>query len=86
LVCCRCWVIRRSWGQDGKSSWCLDGLKVGQKVVEKLAKELNIQTENLCQFLPQDKVHEFSRMNPKELLCKTIEAVGETQLREDHET
>ena len=53
--------------------------------VEDLTRTLNIQTGNLCQFLPQDKVHEFSRMNPQELLTKTIEAVGENQLKMDHQ-
>ena len=79
-------VIERSWNQEGKSTWRLDNKLVSQKTVEALVKELNIQTGNLCQFLPQDKVHEFSRMNPKELLVKTIDAVGEKQLKEDHET
>ena len=43
------------------------------------------QTDNLCQFLPQDKVYDFSRMNPKELLVKTVAAFGETELKKDHE-
>jgi chromosome segregation ATPase len=45
---------------------------------------LNIQTDNLCQFLPQDKVHEFSKMAPKALMHKTIDAVGEEELKDDH--
>ena len=48
--------------------------------------EFSFQTGNLCQFLPQDKVHEFSKMNSKELLYKTVEAVGEPQLKDDQET
>jgi hypothetical protein len=40
----------------------------------------------LCQFLPQDKVYDFSKMNPKELLTKTVAAFGEAELKSDHET
>ncbi len=69
----------------GKSTWRLDGRVAAQKVVERLMAELRIQVGNLCQFLPQDKVHQFSKMNPKELLAKTVEAVGEPELVEDQE-
>ena len=55
------------------------------KEITALVKSLNIQTDNLCQFLPQDKVHDFSKMNPKQLLGKTVDAIGENQLKEDHE-
>jgi chromosome segregation ATPase len=54
--------------------------------VQATAKKLNIQTDNLCQFLPQDKVHDFSKMNSKDLLARTVEAVGDTELKEDHDT
>ncbi len=55
-------------------------------LIEKRHFRLLGQTANLCQFLPQDKVHEFSKMNPKELLVKTVEAVGEPELINDQET
>ena len=66
------------------SQWKIDGEAVKLKDVAKLAFSLNIQTDNLCQFLPQDKVHDFSKMSPKELLKKTVEAIGDTELKEDH--
>jgi hypothetical protein len=31
----------------------------------------NVQLDNLCQFLPQDKVVEFARLNPQQLLEET---------------
>ena len=46
---------------------------------------MSFQTDNLCQFLPQDKVHDFSKMNPRELLAKTVAAFGEPDLKEDHD-
>lgn len=39
--------------------------------------DLNIQVANLCQFLPQEKVAEFARMNPQELLENTEKAVND---------
>ena len=42
--------------------------------------ELNIQVGNLCQFLPQEKVAEFARMNPQKMLESTEKAVNWTPL------
>ena len=44
--------------------------------IEELVNELNIQVGNLCQFLPQEKVAEFARMNPQQLLESTEKAVN----------
>ncbi len=35
------------------------------------AREFNVQIDNLCQFLPQDRVQDFTKMNPQELLKNT---------------
>jgi chromosome segregation ATPase len=43
--------------------------------IEELVMELNIQVGNLCQFLPQERVTEFARMNPQQLLESTEKAV-----------
>ncbi|KAG1438517.1 hypothetical protein G6F56_012620 [Rhizopus delemar] len=40
----------------------------------------NIQVDNLCQFLPQDRVAEFAEMSPTQLLEKTQSAAGEIRL------
>jgi len=44
--------------------------------VEDLVNKLNIQVDNLCQFLPQDRVADFSKMNPQLLLENTEKCVG----------
>lgn len=69
----------------GKSTWRIDGVLRPYHEVERLTRELKIQVDNLCQFLPQDKVHEFSKMNPRQLLTKTVEAVGAPELVEDQD-
>lgn len=81
------YVINRQWTKDAKSKtrWTLNKKSSTLKEITALVKSLNIQTDNLCQFLPQDKVHDFSKMNPKQLLGKTVDAIGENQLKEDHE-
>ena len=77
-------VIQRRWRQDNKSSWTVGGRKTTQKEVEKLVAHFRIQVDNLCQFLPQDKVHDFSRQNSKGLLDSTVDAVGDVDLKERH--
>ena len=72
----------RAMGKHSK--WWINGKSVKEKDVLQLAKDFNIQTDNLCQFLPQDKVHDFSKMSPKELLNKTVEAVGDQEIVADH--
>ena len=46
------------------------------------AERLKIQTDNLCQFLPQDVVRNFPSMSPGEVLTNTIRAVGDGDLLE----
>lgn len=36
---------------------------------------LNIHVDNLCQFLPQDRVQDFAKQNPRELLASTQSSV-----------
>jgi chromosome segregation ATPase len=38
-------------------------------------KELKIDVDNLCSFMPQDKVGNFSQQTPKGILQKTLEAI-----------
>ena len=50
-----------------------------------IARSLNIQIDNLCQFLPQDKVVEFAAMTPIELLNSTQRAVASEEMSNMHE-
>ena len=43
-----------------------------------LTAEFDIQLDNLCQFLPQDRVDAFSKMTPPQLLLETQKALGST--------
>ena len=77
-------IIVREFNKAGKSNWKLNGKKSGVREVERKAAELRIQVDNLCQFLPQDRIHEFSTLNNKGLLESTVDAVGDTDLKEKH--
>jgi structural maintenance of chromosomes protein 5 len=78
-------VIRRKIkAVDNSSLWFLNGRESNLRDVTEIVKGLNIQLDNLCQFLPQDKVVEFARMKPVELLAATEEAVGDTSLKDMH--
>lgn len=46
---------------------------------------MNIQIDNLCQFLPQDKVVEFAAMTPVELLQSTQRAAAGPEMLQHHE-
>ena len=77
--------IERHLTADGKSQFKINGAAKTQKDVEKLNGELTIQLDNLCQFLPQEKVVEFSKMTPTELLLSTERAIGDGRLADMHE-
>ena len=77
-------TVERRWGRDNKSTWSVGGRRCSQKEVEEVVARLRIQVDNLCQFLPQDKVHDFSRQSSSQMLNSTVDAVGDVQLKEKH--
>ncbi|KAK7078915.1 Structural maintenance of chromosomes protein 5, partial [Halocaridina rubra] len=77
-------VIRRQFSA-GQNRWFLQGKCVSKKEIDSVIAKFNIQVDNLCQFLPQDRVVGFSKMNPVQLLEATEKAVGEPDLFEYHQ-
>ncbi|XP_077438004.1 structural maintenance of chromosomes protein 5 [Vanacampus margaritifer] len=69
---------------NNQSVWRLNGRTCNQKTVEEQVKALQIQVNNLCQFLPQEKVGQFAKMSKIELLEATEKSVGPPQLFEYH--
>lgn len=80
------YIVTRMFTSEGNTTWMLNGKTVSVKEVEAMTKSLNIQVDNLCQFLPQDKVQDFSKMNQQELLENTEKSVGNPILLEYHLT
>lgn len=82
----RNFVIRREiHRKENKSIFYLDGKQTGIQKVKEMVINLNIQINNLCQFLPQDMVVEFAKMSKVELLENTEKAVGQPELFESHQ-
>ncbi|KAJ5484219.1 RecF/RecN/SMC [Penicillium expansum] len=79
-------VIQRTIKRDGnKSSFTLNGAPASKNDVMKLAQSFAIQVDNLCQFLPQDKVAEFAALTPVELLHSTQRAAAGPEMTQWHE-
>lgn len=68
-----------------RSEWKLNGAPCNQTKVAETVEALNVQLDNLCQFLPQDRVVEFASLSPQELLLETEKALGEQELFKQHE-
>ncbi|XP_054278612.1 structural maintenance of chromosomes protein 5-like [Macrosteles quadrilineatus] len=79
------YVIGREFNIDNKTTWFINGQIVPFKEVEKIIKQMNIQVDNLCQFLPQDRVQDFSKMDSKQLLENTLKTVGSKEIVDLHE-
>ncbi|KAL2845000.1 hypothetical protein BJY01DRAFT_214594 [Aspergillus pseudoustus] len=79
-------LVTRTIKRDGnKSIFTLNGKPANRNQVLKLAQSFAIQVDNLCQFLPQDKVSEFAALTPIELLSSTQRAAAGVEMVEWHE-
>ncbi|KAG0349469.1 Structural maintenance of chromosomes protein 5 [Podila humilis] len=79
-------VIKRHINKSNNTSiWKINGENKSQKDVIKKVQSFNIQIDNLCQFLPQDRVSEFAQMSPQELLRETQRAVGGDDMVKSHD-
>lgn len=77
------YVIRlRIEAEHNDRSFSLNGKTCTLAHIKQLMKTLRIQIDNLCQFLPQDKVVEFSGLEPIELLNKTLLAAAPEEMIE----
>jgi chromosome segregation ATPase len=67
-----------------ESIYTVGGQKCTEKDVRAIVADMGVQLDNLCQFLPQDKVVEFARLDAKQLLDATERAVGKGELADQH--
>ncbi|KAH7336149.1 structural maintenance of chromosome complex subunit SmcA [Rhexocercosporidium sp. MPI-PUGE-AT-0058] len=80
-------VVRVRITKDGNTrDWWLNDRKTSLKAVQKLVRDFSIQIDNLCQFLPQEKVSEFAGLSPIDLLRETQRAAAPPQMLEWHES
>ncbi|KAK8174402.1 putative ABC/SMC5 protein [Phyllosticta citribraziliensis] len=71
--------------EDNKSFFFLDGQPTPHKRITELCKSFSIQIDNLCQFLPQDRVVEFAALGPVQLLEQTQRAAAPEHMTQRHE-
>ncbi|KAM7474353.1 hypothetical protein LguiB_021596 [Lonicera macranthoides] len=62
----------------------VEGKVVPKREIIEVIQRFNIQVNNLTQFLPQDRVCEFAKLTPVQLLEETEKAVGDPQLPVQH--
>lgn len=77
--------ITRKIDTSNKSEWLLNGKAVPKKDITDITHIFNIQINNLTQFLPQDRVCEFAKLTPVDLLRETEKAIGDPQLPIQHD-
>lgn len=70
--------------KDNKTAWYIDGRSSNNKSVLKLCRDYDVQIDNLCQFLPQERVVEFAGLTPVELLKETQRAAAPEHMSEWH--
>lgn len=77
-------VIKRSFNEKS-SVWYVNGAASDERNVRRICKSFNIQLNNLCHFLPQERVAEFAGLLPEKLLIETERTVESGKLLELHE-
>ncbi|ORY31419.1 nucleus protein [Naematelia encephala] len=76
-------IWRRIYG-GSKSEWRINGQSATATQVKEKVGSFCIQANNLCSFLPQDKVAEFAKMAPVVVLQETMRAAGDPRLTQWH--
>lgn len=75
-------VIRK---EDSKTVFFINGKHTTQRAVMDICRRFSIQIDNLCQFLPQDRVVEFAKMKDTERLRATLGAAAPAYMSEWHD-
>ncbi|KAJ7427663.1 Structural maintenance of chromosomes protein 5 [Willisornis vidua] len=77
-------ITREIQVANNASTWFLNRKPATLKTVEEQIAALNIQMDNLCQFLPQDRVGEFAKLSKVELLEATEKSIGSREMYQFH--
>ncbi|CAD6444506.1 af7315f0-ec30-42a7-8ece-5fccc6a70508 [Sclerotinia trifoliorum] len=79
-------IIKTRILKDGNNcEFWISNKRASHKNVLALVNGFSIQIDNLCQFLPQDKVSEFAALTPVELLHHTQRAVAAQEMLDWHD-
>ncbi|XP_067615843.1 structural maintenance of chromosomes protein 5 isoform X2 [Eurosta solidaginis] len=72
-------VFERQFPRSGKSTYKIGEDSASEKNYIAAIAEFKIQINNLCQFLPQDRVQDFAKMDPQKIFLNTINSVCGTE-------
>lgn len=78
-------VIERRILRQNRSKWKVNGEECDGRRVQQIVASFNIQLDNLCHFLPQERVAEFASLSPEKLLFETERTIGDNSLLEKHQ-
>jgi chromosome segregation ATPase len=79
-------VVRREYRrEDNRSEVRLNGRPSTLKEVAQRVRQLNVQVDNLCQFMPQERVYQLAGLPPAGLLREAERALGGPELLQRHE-
>lgn len=68
-------TFERRFPRNGKSTFMIgENIVVEKKYLSEIM-EYKIQIGNLCQFLPQDRVQDFAKMDPQTIFINTVNSV-----------
>ncbi|KAG7192157.1 Structural maintenance of chromosomes protein 5 [Scheffersomyces spartinae] len=77
-------TIKRSFTEKD-SEYTINGELQSETKVRQLVKSLNVQLDNLCHFLPQERVAEFATLSADKLLRETERTMKNGELLQMHE-
>ena len=77
-------IVSKNAKNECVTSWKINRETVSKADVLQFINDLNIEINNLCQVLPQERVVEFSRLSPKDLLVSTEKSIGDIVLYQRH--
>lgn len=75
----------RIFKEGDKRKWWINGSSTTLTAVQNLRASFGIQCDNLCQFLPQDRVAEFAGLSPVDLLHHTQRAAAPPEMLKWHD-
>lgn len=78
-------ITTRITREGNKAEYLIGSKKSNRKGVQELARSFSIQVDNLCQFLPQDRVVEFAALSPVDLLTHTQRAAAPEYMSDWHD-
>ncbi|KAF3988211.1 hypothetical protein FT663_03525 [Candidozyma haemuli var. vulneris] len=78
-------IKRTFFLKNNKSKWLVNGASSDVVKVRQIVVDLGIQLDNLCHFLPQERVAEFATLSPEKLLLETERTIGDNTLLDKHE-